>query len=120
MSEYHALAETIPPELMPGYVPVEPVAMYGPDLAYWTMRDLLFTGQLVLDYEGTPFVEILQNWDRNGPLEIYLDVENVHVLQMIISWHRVAEKTPADYCLFPKFPFKLKIDRHCNFSYEDE
>lgn len=118
MSEYHALAETIPPELMPGYVPVEPVAMYGPDLAYWTMRDLLFTGQLVLNYEGTPFVEMVRRWDREGPLHEYLDPGNEHLLSLILSWKRIASKTPADIGYFPVFPLRLKIDRYCNFTYE--
>lgn len=113
--------QSLPIEMFPGYRPhTEPIPLHGPDYSQWTLRDLLYAGLLDLDYEGTPFVEILNNWDQNGPLEIYLDVENVHVLQMIISWYKVAEKTPADYSLFPKFPFKLKIDRHCNFSCEHE
>ncbi len=115
------ILQTMPIEMEPGYRPhTEPIPLHGPDYSQWTLRELLYKGLLDLNYEGTPFVEILKNWDRNGPLEIYLDVENVHVLQMIISWYKVAEKTPADYRLYPKFPFRLKIDRHCNFSCEDE
>ena len=115
------LLETMPIELEPGYRPfTEPIPLHGPDYSEWTLRELLYAGLLDLNYEGTPFVEILQNWDRNGPLEIHLDVENVHVLQLIISWHRVADRTLASYQIYPKFPFKFNLDRNCNFSYEDE
>ena len=69
-------------------------------------------------YEGTSFVDIILNWDTNGPLNVHLEPENTHILQLMISWFRVARKTPADYHLYPKFPFKINIDKHCNFSIE--
>ncbi len=114
------VAECLPIETHPGYREhSEPVPLHGPDYSYWTLRKLLHAGMLDLNYEGTPFIDILNNWDRSTPLEVYLDEGNIHVLQLIISWHRVANKTPADYQIFPKFPFRLKLDRHCNFSYEN-
>lgn len=119
MDNFNAYLEHMPIESCPGYRPhTEPIPLHGPDYSEWTLRELLHAGLLDLNYEGTPFVDILKNWNRNGPLEVFLDESNVHVLQLIISWHRVANRTPADYQIFPKFPFRLKIDRFCNFSYE--
>lgn len=113
------LLDSIPADVHPGYRPhTEPIPLHDPDYSQWTLRELLYAGLLDLNYEGTPFVDILKNWDRNGPLEVHLDPENVHVLQLIISWHRVADRTLASYQIYPEFPFKFNLDRHCNFYYE--
>lgn len=114
------VVDSMPIEMFPGYRPfTEPIPLHGPDYTEWTLRDLLYAGLLDLDYEGTPFVEIIKNWNHNGPLENHLDVENVHVLQLVVSWHRVADRTLASYQIFPEFPFKFSIDRHGNFSHNN-
>lgn len=119
LNSYDQYLQTLPIEMFPGYRPhTEPIPLHGPDYSQWTLKELLYEGLLELNYEGTSFLDIIQHWDKNGPLDIYLEPDNIHILQLIISWSRVAEKTPAQYQLFPKFPFKLKIDRHCNFSCE--
>lgn len=113
-----AAAQMVPAEYFPGYVAVEPVPLRGPDLATWTLRELLFMGQLVFNYEGTPFVEMVERWDRHGPLHEYLDAGNEHLLRLILSWKRIASKTPAELGFFPKFPLRVRLDRHYNFIYE--
>lgn len=105
-------------EYEPNYIPVEPIPLHGPDYASWTLRDLLFSGQIRLNYEGTPFVEMVEGWDREGPFHEYLDPKNEHLLTLILSWKRIATKTPKELGTFPVFPLKLKIDRHCNFTHE--
>lgn len=112
-----AVRMTIPIEFFPGYRPhTEPIPLHGPDYATYTLRELLYEGQLLLDFEGTPFVDIMKKWNEEGPLVEYLDPENRHVFNMILSWKRIANYTPQDLNLFPKFPLHLKIDRHCNFQ----
>ena len=113
-----ALFQSIGHEMEPGFKEVEPMPLYGPDYCNWTFRELLFSGMLRLNYEGTPFVEMVQRWDRKGPFHEYLDPQNEHLLRLILSWKRIATKTPQDMGIFPKFPLKLKIDRHYNFSEE--
>jgi len=113
-----AIIQTMPIEDFPNYRPyTEPVPLYGPDYSTWTLRDLLHSGMLTLDYEGTQFVDILQKWN-SGPLEEHLQdcLSDESLLKIVLSWQRIASKTPADLRLFPEFPFNLKIGKDCKIQ----
>lgn len=91
-----AVLESLPIEMFPGYVPhVEPVPLHDPDYSEWTLNELLHAGLLCIEYKGTPFLEILNNYDNMNYI-------------LVLSWYKIADKTLADYGLFPKFPFNLK------------
>lgn len=104
----NAYLESLPIEMFPGYRPhTEPIPLHGPDYSTWTLSKLLYEGLLEVNFEGTSFVDIILKWDPNGP-----------VLKLMLSWFKVANKTPAQYRLFPKFPFKINIDKDLNFTCE--
>ena len=113
-----AACTSLPIDDMPNFREVQPIPLHEPDMAQWSLRDLLFSGQLVLNYEGTPFVDMVAKWDRQGPLHEFLDPQNEHLFRLILSWKRICYKTPQDLAFFPQFPLRLKIDRHCQFSVE--
>lgn len=112
--------QSIPIEDFPKYRPhTEPIPLYGPDYSTWTLRDLLHSGMLNLNYQGTQFVDIMQSWN-SGYLEDHLqdELSDDSLLKIVLSWQRIATKTPAELQLFPKFPLNLKINKQGYISHE--
>lgn len=94
-----AVLESLPIEMFPGYIAyAEPIPLHGPDYSHWTLSELLYNGLLVIEHKGTSLLDILNNHNMESNLVL------------VISWYKIAGKTLADYDIFPKFPFKIKIN----------